>query len=70
MATLGEVADLLEAKRIKRLPVVGDGKIVGVVSRTDLLTYFRQLVVGKIGESVQTQWHEHGSSGGREAPSG
>ena len=37
MATLGEVADLLEAKRIKRLPVVGDGKIVGVVSRTDLL---------------------------------
>jgi hypothetical protein len=33
-------------------------------------TYFRQLVVGKIGESVQTQWHEHGSSGGREAPSG
>jgi CBS domain-containing protein len=37
MATLGEVADLLEAKRIKRLPVVRDGKIVGVVSRTDLL---------------------------------
>ncbi|TMJ57769.1 MAG: CBS domain-containing protein [Alphaproteobacteria bacterium] len=70
MATLGEVADLLEAKRIKRLPVVGDGKIVGVVSRTDLLTYFRQLVVGKIGESVQTQWHEHGSSGRRGAPSG
>jgi hypothetical protein len=34
------------------------------------LTYFRQLVVGKIGESVQTQWDEHGSSGSREAPSG
>jgi len=33
-------------------------------------TYFRQLVVGKIGESVQTQWHEHGSNGGGEAPSG
>jgi hypothetical protein len=33
-------------------------------------TYFRQLVVGKIGESVQTQRDEHGSSGGREAPSG
>jgi hypothetical protein len=33
-------------------------------------TYFRQLVVGKIGESVQTQWDEHGSSGGRGAPSG
>jgi CBS domain-containing protein len=37
MATLGEVADLLEAKRIKRVPVVHDGKIVGIVSRTDLL---------------------------------
>jgi hypothetical protein len=35
-----------------------------------LSTYFRQLVVGKFGESVQTQWHEHGSSGSREAPSG
>jgi hypothetical protein len=35
-----------------------------------VLSYFRQLVVGKIGESVQTQWHEHGSSGGGEAPGG
>jgi hypothetical protein len=34
------------------------------------LSYFRQLVVGKIGESVQMQWHEHRSSGSREAPSG
>ena len=33
-------------------------------------TYFRQLVVGKIGEFVQTQWDEHGSSGGGEAPGG
>ena len=40
--------------------------IVGV----NRLSYFRQLVVGKIGESVQMQWHEHGSSGSREAPSG
>jgi CBS domain-containing protein len=37
MATLAEIADLLEAKRIKRVPVVHDGKIVGIVSRTDLL---------------------------------
>jgi hypothetical protein len=33
-------------------------------------SYFRQLVVGKLGESVQTQWNEHGSSGRRAAPSG
>jgi len=38
--------------------------------RHHLWAYFRQLVVGKIGETVQTQWHEHGSSGGGEAPSG
>ena len=37
MATLGEIADLLETKHIKRVPVVHDGKIVGIVSRTDLL---------------------------------
>jgi CBS domain-containing protein len=37
MATLGEVAHLLEEKKIKRVPVVHDGKIVGIVSRADLL---------------------------------
>jgi CBS domain-containing protein len=37
MATLGEIADLLETKQIKRVPVVHDGKIVGIVSRADLL---------------------------------
>jgi CBS domain-containing protein len=36
-ATLGEIADLLETKRIKRVPVVHDSKIIGVVSRADLL---------------------------------
>jgi CBS-domain-containing membrane protein len=35
MATLGEIADLLERKHIKRVPVVHDGKIVGIVSRAD-----------------------------------
>lgn len=36
-ATLGEIADLLETKHIKRVPVVHDGKIVGIVSRADLV---------------------------------
>ncbi|MEE9249716.1 MAG: CBS domain-containing protein [Alphaproteobacteria bacterium] len=35
--TLGEIAHLLEVKRIKRVPVVRDGKIVGIVSRANLL---------------------------------
>jgi CBS domain-containing protein len=33
----GDVAHLLETKRIKRVPVLRDGKVVGVVSRADLL---------------------------------
>jgi CBS domain-containing protein len=36
-ATLGEIADLMETRRIKRVPVVHDGKLVGIVSRADLL---------------------------------
>ncbi len=36
-ATLGEIAELMETKRIKRVPVVRGGKIVGIVSRADLL---------------------------------
>ena len=37
LATLGEIADLMEAKRIKRVPILHDGKLVGIVSRADLL---------------------------------
>jgi CBS domain-containing protein len=34
---LAEVANLLETKRIKRVPVVRDGKLVGIVSRANLV---------------------------------
>jgi signal-transduction protein with cAMP-binding, CBS, and nucleotidyltransferase domain len=37
LASLGEIAELMETRRIKRVPVVHDGKIVGIVSRADLL---------------------------------
>ena len=36
-ATVGEVARLLETKRIKRVPVLRDGKLVGIVSRANLV---------------------------------
>lgn len=36
-ATLGEVAELLEERQIKRVPVMRDDKIVGIVSRSNLL---------------------------------
>jgi CBS domain-containing protein len=34
---VGEIAQILERRRIKRVPVVEDGKIVGIVSRANLL---------------------------------
>jgi predicted transcriptional regulator len=34
---LGEIADLLEKNRIKRIPIVTDNKLVGVVSRANVV---------------------------------
>jgi CBS-domain-containing membrane protein len=34
---LGEIATLLERHRIKRLPIIRDGKLVGIVSRSNLI---------------------------------
>lgn len=36
-ATPAHVASLLEKRRIKRVPVIEDGKLVGIVSRADLV---------------------------------
>ena len=37
---LGEIADLMAEKRIKRVPVLDGGKLVGIVSRANLLRAF------------------------------
>jgi CBS domain-containing protein len=39
---LREVARLLTTHRIKRVPVLGDGRIVGIVSRADLVRAFAE----------------------------
>ncbi|HKU95699.1 MAG TPA: CBS domain-containing protein [Vineibacter sp.] len=36
-STLGEIADLMDRHHIKRIPIVRDGKPVGIVSRANLL---------------------------------
>lgn len=36
-ASVDEVVDLMERHGIKRVPVVGDGKVIGIVSRGNLL---------------------------------
>ncbi|CAH2604482.1 CBS domain-containing protein [Rhodovastum atsumiense] len=37
---ISDIADLMEARRIKRVPVLQDGKLVGIVSRSNLLRAF------------------------------
>ena len=41
---LGEAAALMEARRVKRLPVLEHGRLVGIISRTDLLRALQQIL--------------------------
>src|SRR5689334_22386370 len=48
---LDEVANLLGTKRVKRVPVVRDGKVVGIVSRANLV---RALATTKLPPAIDT----------------
>ena len=50
-AELDEIANLLESKRIKRVPVVREGKLIGIVSRANLV---RALVATKSPPTTET----------------
>ena len=41
---LPRLIDLLSTSRIKRVPIVNDGKLVGIVSRVDVLRFFAKTV--------------------------
>lgn len=45
---VSEIARTLETRRIKRVPVLRDGKIVGIVSRADLVRALAQSTEGKL----------------------
>jgi CBS domain-containing protein len=45
-AGLDEAVELMESRRIKRLPVVRDGQVVGIVSRANLLHALVSLATG------------------------
>jgi CBS domain-containing protein len=45
---LGEIASVLEKNGIKRVPVVKDGKLVGIVSRANLLQ-----AIATIGKTIK-----------------
>jgi CBS domain-containing protein len=50
---LSEIAALFERKRIKRVPVVKDGKLLGIVSRSNLIQALAS-VVGRIDQHDET----------------
>jgi CBS domain-containing protein len=47
---LGDIASMLEKNGIKRVPVVTDGKLVGIVSRANLVQ-----AIATIGKTIKTQ---------------
>ena len=48
-ASLNEIASLLEKHHIKRVPILKDGKLVGVVSRSNLVQALASQVRGGHG---------------------
>ncbi len=50
-----EVARLMYAKHIKRVPVLRDGKLVGIVSRSDLIRALAQRLDAITGEMTEGQ---------------
>jgi CBS domain-containing protein len=51
-AELRDVADILDKQRIKRVPVVRDGHLVGIISRRDLVRALSQVQVSKTAAAV------------------
>lgn len=41
-ASVGEIVDIMERRNVRRLPVVADGKVVGIVSAANLLLALRR----------------------------
>lgn len=58
-APLSEVVALMEAQQIKRLPVLQQGRLVGIVSRADVLRALVQLLLErKVIHLSDTELHE------------
>ena len=48
-SSLGEACRLIEERGIKRLPVVHNGELVGIIARADLVRAFAQAVESATG---------------------
>lgn len=49
---VGDIARLLEKERIKRVPVVDNGRLAGIVSRANLLHALAAIPVAKLGKNA------------------
>lgn len=53
-ATLGEIATLMERHRIKRIPIVEDGLLLGVVSRANLVQALASTPAGAASREIDS----------------
>lgn len=51
-AELRDVADILDSRRIKRVPVVQDGRLVGIITRGDLVRALSQVQITQTPKKV------------------
>jgi len=51
-ADLRDVADILDSQRIKRVPVVRDGRLVGIITRSDLVRALRQAEIAGAAKKI------------------
>jgi CBS-domain-containing membrane protein len=51
-AELRDVADILDRHRIKRVPVVREGRLVGIISRGDLVRALSQVQIAKATKKI------------------
>jgi CBS domain-containing protein len=51
-AELADVADILDSRRIKRVPVLREGRLVGIITRGDLVRALSQVQISKAAKRI------------------
>jgi CBS-domain-containing membrane protein len=51
-AELRDVADILDSHRIKRVPVLREGRLVGIITRGDLVRALSQVQISKAAKKI------------------
>ena len=51
-AELRDVADILDGRRIRRVPVVREGRLVGIITRGDLVRALSQVQISKAAKKI------------------